>query len=1090
MVKVRNRINVLRHLLVTAILLAAATSDSPEDSDSASNQNNDGFQLQKTAYFTDRVLLGINKWLTFNEWQCSAPPMTAIAKTSPPLAALYTSKIETRSNGSDVGVFEVSKMLTLVEPVQLSNGQKDEFWSYSFGSNTWRRLLRSRPTVKFDGNGRLITMCRNTIVWINDHVKDEVWVFDGIRELWSKIDIAQRNSSVAPILVSTSAVLSVSTLMLSKNRTCDCNESIIALNLTGRVDMARAMWRQSCFNAQGSYFERMDFDILPDPNNDVGYPVDIAGNTAVSGKSEALILVIAPSTGLWQYDGKRNRWRFLGNNSNIVGDVEVYSAAYFRQIRAYVLFVDMTDMVTVFSFQSGEWFTPTIFADKYQYTVVIGWEAVLVDETSDRLYWYNGITARCSQNIAVFRLTGNRWKWTETGKPRTSLYPEALGVALMTRDSLYHLSSYAAFDITGFTAESRFLLDLWRLDLTTMEWIHLFGLEWELGDDKGAVLHGGVLLFTHFTKFSHLLFVIGYIISENKLVHYENDAVSDSVPPWREEYSLVALNSTSLFLCGGVGDDLEIMSDSWILNLPSPESETAEWKNVTLTLSLSPDISRYPLPRYRHSTAVVDDTVILFGGSSHWNGTCDHDVWHLSLNSRIWTLGRSHPSSPTDCILDVLALGQQVVVITREIGHGSVFSISIYVPVTGLWLFVSKLTASSLNNIDVAPFFWRGRLLLLDARTPKILYSYIDCPPGFASRNVTDSFCQPCEVGRYSTGTGETHCLPCPDGLTTLSISATHVINCSRCADNYCKFGKCLVLQGQETPLPVCQCTAGFTGTRCKYPTYYLVALGLVVFAIVSTSGVFIILRIRKNKRRREMYLRNHVDQLNSVWQVKENEVQLLDRIGRGGYGEVHRAEYRDITVAVKIMHLPTDESLVREFEREIVYMQTIRHPNIVMFVGAGKMTEDDRPFIVLEFLHRGSVRSVLDDQELTHVRRMEFARDIANGMKFLHSLNPPRIHCDLKSDNLLVSRSWTVKIGDFGMGKLLGVDEQATIRGHKNSTKRHRYARRSSDPPTLSLLEPENELPAHAVGAARWRAPEVSARHATLGDVTVDVYR
>ena len=81
------------------------------------------------------------------------------------------------------------------------------------------------------------------------------------------------------------------------------------------------------------------------------------------------------------------------------------------------------------------------------------------------------------------------------------------------------------------------------------------------------------------------------------------------------------------------------------------------------------------------------------------------------------------------------------------------------------------------------------------------------------------------------------------------------------------------------------------------------------------------------------------MDQLNSVWQVKANEVQLLDRIGRGGYGEVHRAEYRDITVAVKIMHLPTDESLVREFEREIVYMQTIRHPNIVMFVGAGKMT-------------------------------------------------------------------------------------------------------------------------------------------------------
>ena len=59
-------------------------------------------------------------------------------------------------------------------------------------------------------------------------------------------------------------------------------------------------------------------------------------------------------------------------------------------------------------------------------------------------------------------------------------------------------------------------------------------------------LHGDVLLFTHFTKFTQLRFVIGYIISENKLMEYEDNVTNDAVPPWREEYSLVALNSTSL----------------------------------------------------------------------------------------------------------------------------------------------------------------------------------------------------------------------------------------------------------------------------------------------------------------------------------------------------------------------------------------------------------------------------------------------------------------------------------------------------------------------------------------------------------------
>ena len=207
------------------------------------------------------------------------------------------------------------------------------------------------------------------------------------------------------------------------------------------------------------------------------------------------------------------------------------------------------------------------------------------------------------------------------------------------------------------------------------------------------------------------------------------------------------------------------------------------------------------------------------------------------MDARKWTLGwsvadGSDRSAPTDCVLHVIALRQQVVAVTSgmDSNHDYVYRIWIYVPFTELWMSVSTLTASSGYDIDVAPFFWRGRLLLLDTRSPELLYSYLDCPPGFASLNVSESYCQPCKVGSYSTGAGEKHCLPCPDGLTTISISATHVTNCSRCVRDFCKYGKCLVLQGHESPFPVCQCTAGFTGTHCKYPTYYLVALGLVVY--------------------------------------------------------------------------------------------------------------------------------------------------------------------------------------------------------------------------------------------------------------------
>lgn len=46
-------------------------------------------------------------------------------------------------------------------------------------------------------------------------------------------------------------------------------------------------------------------------------------------------------------------------------------------------------------------------------------------------------------------------------------------------------------------------------------------------------------------------------------------------------------------------------------------------------------------------------------------------------------------------------------------------------------------------------------------------------------------------------------------------------------------------------------------------------------------------------------------------------------------------------------------------------------------------------------------------------------ALDIARGMNYLHHCNPPIIHRDLKSSNLLVDKNWTVKVGDFGLSRL-----------------------------------------------------------------------
>lgn len=68
----------------------------------------------------------------------------------------------------------------------------------------------------------------------------------------------------------------------------------------------------------------------------------------------------------------------------------------------------------------------------------------------------------------------------------------------------------------------------------------------------------------------------------------------------------------------------------------------------------------------------------------------------------------------------------------------------------------------------------------------------------------------------------------------------------------------------------------------------------------------------------------------------------------------------------------------------------------------------------------RGSLFKTLhgNNHLLDFRRRLRMALDVARGMNYLHRRNPPIVHRDLKSSNLLVDKSWTVKVGDFGLSR------------------------------------------------------------------------
>lgn len=83
-----------------------------------------------------------------------------------------------------------------------------------------------------------------------------------------------------------------------------------------------------------------------------------------------------------------------------------------------------------------------------------------------------------------------------------------------------------------------------------------------------------------------------------------------------------------------------------------------------------------------------------------------------------------------------------------------------------------------------------------------------------------------------------------------------------------------------------------------------------------------------------------------------------------------------------------------------------------------GACTQPGNLLIVTELMPRGSVYDLLRDPKvaLTFKRKMQFAKDAALGVNWLHRSKPQFLHLDLKAANLLVDTNWVVKVADFGL--------------------------------------------------------------------------
>ncbi|XP_027077540.1 G-type lectin S-receptor-like serine/threonine-protein kinase LECRK4 [Coffea arabica] len=157
--------------------------------------------------------------------------------------------------------------------------------------------------------------------------------------------------------------------------------------------------------------------------------------------------------------------------------------------------------------------------------------------------------------------------------------------------------------------------------------------------------------------------------------------------------------------------------------------------------------------------------------------------------------------------------------------------------------------------------------------------------------------------------------------------------------------------------------------------------------------------------------------------------------LGKGSFGAVYKGTFDNRSfVAVKRLEKVVEEG-EREFKAEVRVIGRTRHKNLVRLLGF--CAEGSKRILVYEYMSHGSLADLLfrTKGRLDWNERVRIALDVARGICYLHQgCEAPIIHCDIKPQNILLDESWTAKISDFGLAKLLQPDQTRTFTGERGT--------------------------------------------------------
>ncbi|KAF3452590.1 hypothetical protein FNV43_RR03023 [Rhamnella rubrinervis] len=163
---------------------------------------------------------------------------------------------------------------------------------------------------------------------------------------------------------------------------------------------------------------------------------------------------------------------------------------------------------------------------------------------------------------------------------------------------------------------------------------------------------------------------------------------------------------------------------------------------------------------------------------------------------------------------------------------------------------------------------------------------------------------------------------------------------------------------------------------------------------------------------------------------------EFKEHLGSGAFAAVYKGllpfdKDNGKSIAVKKLHNLVSEG-DQEFKAEVGAIGRANHKNLVQLLGF--CNEEQHRLLVYEFMSNGSLASLLfgpSSSRPNWYKRIAIAQGTARGLFYLHEeCSTQIIHCDVKSQNILLDDSFTPRISDFGLAKLLKKDQTRTTTG------------------------------------------------------------